>query len=90
MYRVLKPGKASIVVVASSIMRGRDTETDRCLTEIGESVGLEVPNVGIRHLDRNKRMMPAGMKLNLDSQIQQRMHQEYVIGFYKPLGVKPK
>jgi tRNA G10 N-methylase Trm11 len=84
MHRVLKPGKASIVVVASSIMRGKDTATDRCLVEIGESVGFEIPHVGVRKLDRNKRMMPAGMKIDRESQIQQRMHQEYVIGFYKP------
>lgn len=84
MYRVLRPGKASIVVVASSIMRGRDTETDRCLAEIGEQVGFEVPSIGVRHLDRNKRMLPAGMTINRGSQIQQRMHEEYVIGFFKP------
>lgn len=84
MYRVLKPGKSAIVVVASSIMRGKDTETDKCLAEIGEKIGFIVPQAGVRHLDRNKRMLPAGMKINRDSQIQQRMHEEYVIGFYKP------
>ncbi len=83
MRRVLKPGKASIVVVASSIMRGIDTETDKCLAEIGENVGFVIPQIGVRHLDRNKRMMPAGMKINRQSQIQQRMHEEYVIGFHK-------
>ncbi|PKO22029.1 MAG: hypothetical protein CVU38_11505 [Chloroflexi bacterium HGW-Chloroflexi-1] len=84
MYRVLKPGRASVMVVASSIMRGRDTETDRCLAEIGESIGFEIPKIGARHLDRDKRMLPAGMRIDRESQIQQRMHQEYVIGFYKP------
>jgi hypothetical protein len=47
-------------------------------------LGFEVPRIGIRHLDRDKRMMPAGINLDLNSQIQQRMHEEYVIGFYKP------
>ncbi|RME57798.1 MAG: site-specific DNA-methyltransferase [Caldilineae bacterium] len=84
MYRVLRPDRAAIVVVASSIMRGRDTETDQCLKEIGEAVGFEVPAIGVRHLDRNKRMLPAGMRIDRDSQIQQRMHREFVIGFYKP------
>ncbi len=84
MYRVLKPDRAAIVVVASSVMRGRDTETDQCLQEIGESVGFEVPAIGVRRLDRNKRMLPAGMQIDRDSQIQQRMHTEFVIGFYKP------
>ncbi|MBN1975838.1 MAG: site-specific DNA-methyltransferase [Anaerolineae bacterium] len=84
MFRVLKPGKAAIVVVGSSIMRERDTETHTCLADIGRSIGFEVPLIGVRKLDRNRRMMPAGSRLNLKSQIQQRMHEEYVIGFYRP------
>jgi DNA modification methylase len=84
MYRVLKPGKAAIVVVGSSNLRGRDTETQNCLVDIGKSIGFEVPAIGVRNLDRNRRMLPAGMHVNRASQIQQRMHEEYVIGFYKP------
>lgn len=42
------------------------------------------PGNMIRNLDRNKRMMPAGTIPDPDSQIQKRMHQEYVIGYYKP------
>ncbi len=84
MYRVLRPGKAAIVVVGSSTMRGRDTRTADCLAEIGRSAGFEVPKIGVRQLDRNRRMMPAGGRIDQTSQIQQRMHEEYVIGFYKP------
>ncbi len=83
MFRVLKPGKAAILVVGSSIMRGKDTKIHLCLSEIGKSIGFEVPKIGVRSLDRNKRMLPAGSKIDLNSQIQQRMHEEYVIGFYK-------
>jgi hypothetical protein len=83
-FRVLKPGKAAIVVVGSSTMRGRDTETHTCLADIGRAVGFEVPKIGVRHLDRNRRMLPAGFEPNSKSQIQQRMHKEHVIGFYKP------
>lgn len=83
LYRVLKPGKAAIVVVGSSTMRGKDTRTATCLADIGQSIGFEVPEIGVRHLDRNRRMMPVGNKINSDSQIQQRMHKEYIIGFYK-------
>jgi DNA modification methylase len=86
MFRVLRPGKAAIVVVGSSVMRGRDTETQACLDDIGQTIGFEVPKIGVRSLDRNRRMLPAGIKLDLESQIQQRMHEEYVIGFYKPGG----
>ncbi|MEW5829320.1 MAG: DNA methyltransferase [Chloroflexota bacterium] len=84
MYRVLKSGKAAVVVVGSSVIRGIDTEVQNCLADIGRTVGFEVPKVGVRNLDRNRRMLPAGINVNLNSQIQQRMHQEYVIGFYKP------
>jgi len=84
MFRVLRPGKAAIVVVGNSVMRGIDTKTQTCLAEIGREIGFQVPRIGVRSLDRNRRMMPAGSKLDLESQIQQRMHEEYVIGFYKP------
>lgn len=84
MHRVLKPGRASIVVVGSSQMRGIDTETHNCLADIGRKIGFEVPAIGVRNLDRNRRMMPTGNIINQGSQIQQRMHQEYVIGLYKP------
>jgi hypothetical protein len=83
MYRVLKPGRASIVVVGTSQMRGIDTQTQHCLADIGRQIGFEVPAIGIRNLDRNRRMMPAGNTIDQSSQIQQRMHQEYVIGLYK-------
>ncbi len=84
MYRVLKPGKAAIMVVGSSQMRGVDTRTQYCLADIGKSIGFDVPIIGSRQLDRNRRMLPAGLKVDLRSQIQQRMHQEFVIAFYKP------
>ena len=84
MYRVLKSQKVAVVVVGSSIMKGVDTKTHECLKEIGNSIGFQVPHIGVRKLDRNKRMLPASRAINSDSQIQQRMHEEYVIGFYKP------
>lgn len=84
MFRVLKPGKAAVLVVGSSVMRGKDTETAVCLADIGRSLGFVVPPIGVRQIDRNRRMMPVGNSVNLNSQIQQRMHEEYVIGFIKP------
>jgi DNA modification methylase len=83
MYRVLKPGRAAIVVVGSSIIRDIDTETQNCLEAIGKQIGFDIPKIGIRNIDRNRRMLPAGNNINRASQIQQRMHEEYVIGFYK-------
>ena len=83
MHRVLRPGKTAIVVVGSSEMRGIDTQTGTCLADIGRSIGFEVPGTGVRKLDRNRRMMPVGAKRNRTSQIQKRMHEEFVIGFLK-------
>ena len=85
MARVLKPGKAAIVVVGTSTMRGMDTRTDVCLGEIGKQAGLELVHIASRRLDRDKRMMPARKEHGeLASQIEARMHEEYVIGFIKP------
>ncbi len=83
MARVLKPGKAAIVVVGSSTMRGMDTRTDVCLGEIGKQVGFELIRIAVRRLDRDRRMMPA-RRTEIRSQIEERMHEEYVIGFLNP------
>lgn len=84
MFRVLKPGRAAIVVVGSSTMRGVDTQTHVGLSDLGEALGFHVPAIGVRQLDRNRRMMPAGARREVSSQIEQRMHQEHIIGFLKP------
>ncbi|MBN2257560.1 MAG: site-specific DNA-methyltransferase [Anaerolineaceae bacterium] len=83
MYRVLRPGRIAIVVVGNTNLRGKNTETQNCLAEIGQSIGFQTTMIGTRNLDRNRRMMPAGSIRDLKSQIQQRMHEEYVIGFFK-------
>lgn len=83
MYRVLKPQKACVLVVASSVLCGIDVETQSCLAEIGQDHGFEVVHTGERSIDRNRRMMPASHLRNT-SQIETRMHNEYVIGFWKP------
>lgn len=85
MFRVLRPGRCAIVVVGSSLIRGIDIETHNCLTDMGRNIGFIIPQIGVRQLDRNRRMLPAGINTNKNCQIQQRIHEEYVIGFYKPL-----
>lgn len=84
MFRVLKPGKGAIVVVGSSMMRGIDSETAICVGEIGKVIGFDLVDIAERKLDRNKRMMPARKNAQPGSQIEERMHKEYIIGFYKP------
>ncbi len=83
-YRVLRNDSAAIVVVGTSVMRGIDVQTQYCLADIAASVGFDVVGVAQRILDRNKRMMPARFGKKTDSMIEQRMHEEYVIGLLKP------
>ncbi len=83
MFRVLKFGKTAVVVVGSSTLRGVDVQTHNCLADIGSGLGFDCVEIGERSLDRNRRMMPAGADIDMDSQIQKRMHKEYVICFTK-------
>ena len=84
MCRVLHKDSPAIVVVGPSIMRGIDVQTHHCLAEIAQETGFGVVGVVQRSLDRNKRMMPARFGKKTDSMIEQRMHEEYVIGLLKP------
>ena len=83
MYRVLRVDSAAIVVVGTSVMRGLDVQTHYCLADIAAEAGFDVVGVAQRVLDRNKRMMPARFGKKTDSIIEQRMHEEYVLGLLK-------
>lgn len=82
--RVLKADRTAAFVVGSAVMAGVDSEAQNCLAEIGQKVGLDLVDIGERRLDRNRRMLPVTLKKQTESQIENRMHHEYVVGFYKP------
>ncbi len=84
MKRVLKSGRAAVIVVGTSNLRGIDVETQKGLAAIGENVGFNLVGTGVRRLDRDRRMMPARWGKEQRSQIEKRMHEEYVIGLIKP------
>jgi DNA modification methylase len=86
MYRVLRPNSIAIIVVGTSVMRGIDVQTQNCLADIAAAIGFDVVGVAQRVLDRNKRMMPARFGRKTDSMIEQRMHEEYVIGLLKSIN----
>ena len=83
MQRVLKKGRAAVIVIGTSHLRGMDVETQKGLAAIGEIVGFDLAGIGVRRLDRDKRMMPARWGNKRHSQIEERMHEEYVIGLVK-------
>ncbi len=83
MQRVLKVGRPAVIVVGSSKLRGLDVETHKGLAAIGEHAGFILAGIGTRLLDRDKRMMPARWGQLQQSQIEERMHKEYVIGLVK-------
>jgi DNA modification methylase len=83
-FRVLRDDSAAIVVVGISKMRGIDTQTHLCLADIGATLGFDVVGVTRRAMDRNKRMMPARFGKKSGSPIENRIHEEYVIGLFKP------
>ena len=83
MRRVLKGGRPAVIVVGSSKLRGLDVETHKGIAAIGESAGFVLAGIGTRLLDRDKRMMPARWGQLQRSQIEERMHKEYVIGLVK-------
>ncbi len=84
MYRVLRPGKAAVIVVGTSTFKGHNIQIQDCLAEIGETVGFDLVGIATRRLDRNKRMMPTRHGGKQASQIEERMHEEYIIGLCKP------
>jgi DNA modification methylase len=84
MLRVLEPGRCCIVVVGPSTMRGQTISTHELLADIGNEIGFETVDIARRKLDRNRRMLPAAVRRNHNSQIESRMHEEYIIGLLKP------
>ncbi|MDD5766357.1 MAG: DNA methyltransferase [Candidatus Marinimicrobia bacterium] len=82
MHRVLRPQSACIIVVATSILNGLDVNTHQCLAEIGQSVGFDLVHIGERTIHRDSRMLPTSHLKN-GSQIEARMHNEFIIGLWK-------
>ena len=81
-YRVLKNDRAFILVIATSILNGINTQTHKCLEEMAQAIGFEFVGEGIRNLNRDRRMMPS-RNIPTNNSIESRMHQEYVLGFWK-------
>ena len=83
MYRVLRRGRAAIIVVGSSTARDIVVPTPLILAEIGEHVGFKLIGVKEREIDRDRRLMPISRR-STETGIEARMHREEVIAFVKP------
>lgn len=92
MHRVLRRGRAAIIVIGPSTMREQPIETHEHLASIAGEVGFDVVGIARRLLDRDRRMMPVtALRQAQDttnnagqSLIEQRIHEEYVLGLVKP------
>jgi DNA modification methylase len=82
MRRVLKNRHSAIVVIGTSTMRGLNIRTHLGLAEIARQRKFKVVGIKKRMLDRNRRMMPARIKSE-NLSIENRMHEEYIIGLIK-------
>jgi DNA modification methylase len=83
MLRVLAEGRAAVLVVGSSIIRGVEIKAPTVLAELANSIGFRVIDVAKREIVRDARMMPVSHNSNRDG-IEARMHEEGVIGLIKP------
>ena len=86
MYRVTRPGRAVIIVVGPSTMRGQRISTQDYLAGIAEQAGFGVVGPLERPLDRNRRMLPArwgnrGNGSNVG--IELRLHEEFMLGLVR-------
>ena len=86
MHRVVRRGRAVIVVVGPSTMKGQRVATHDYLAGIAEQAGFGVVGVVERVLDRDRRMMPARWtngRVNGNQGIELRLHEEFILGLVK-------
>jgi len=86
MYRVIRPGRAVIIVVGPSTMRGQRIATQEYLAGIAKQVGFGVVGPLERSLDRNRRMLPArwgNLGSGGNTGIELRLHEEFIIGLVR-------
>jgi hypothetical protein len=83
MQRVLRPGRAAVVVVGASTVRGVSVPTPFALAELAESVGLRLVSLRDRPIDRDRRLLPVSRNSS-GLGIEARMHTEQVISLVKP------
>jgi DNA modification methylase len=82
MQRVLKPGRAAVVVVGASTVRGVTIPTPFALAELAETAGFKLVSLRDRPIDRDRRLLPTSRNSS-GTGIEARMHTEQVICLLK-------
>lgn len=82
MLRVLRVGRAAVLVVGTSTICGIDIQAPAVLAELAAAVGFHVVGVATRSIARNARLMPISQTSSRGG-IEARMHEEGVIGLIK-------
>lgn len=83
MLRVTAQGRAVVLVVGSSTIRGVGIKVPAVTAELAVSVGFRLVGVAKREIIRDARMMPVSHKSDRNG-IEARMHEEGVIGLIRP------
>ena len=83
--RVLMPSSYAVLVVGPSTIRGLSIDTAELLTAIATSLNppLSLTGVARRTIDRDRRLLPATGRANLNSTIERRIHHESIICLQK-------
>ena len=82
MQRVLKPGKAAIIVVGPSAAGGITVQTQEILGAIGESIGFQMVGIKAKGISYDRRLMQLIRKSNGNG-MEARLQQEYIVGLVK-------
>jgi len=83
MLRVTAKGRAVVLVVGSSTIRGIGIKAPAVLAELASGAGFRVVGVGRREIARDARMMPVSHRSSRQG-IEARMHEEGVLGLLRP------
>jgi DNA modification methylase len=83
MLRVLRKGRAAVLVVGSSTIRGVDIKAPTVVGELARHVGFHVVGTAKREIVRDARMMPVSHGTTKNG-IEARMHEVGIIGAVNP------
>jgi DNA modification methylase len=79
MYRVLRPGGASVLVLGKSRMDGHVVDIPAIATELGKRIGFRYLGTRYRVIPSSRRALPFGVMKNGQNPLDRRMAEEAVV-----------